>query len=211
MFSRQMKFSVAYAAVALSLTYYIYSHMGHDREVKSLGILLFKLLPFLFAALSIATVDVKFLKKTRLNLIVLYIGFLVFFALFVPRVFWEGFENESKGLYYIVLIMVPFIILMFGFAYRLGGGSSETTLRLLLVMLVLMLSGIEDLAYLVTTPTEGGIPEVWEWASHIKVRIGHYPTKHEAFAFIAVHFVIAMFLTFYSFRPLQKFKAVFGK
>ena len=210
MVSRQMKLCLAYAALSALLAYYIYAFMPHDRELKSLGILLFKLLPFLLAALAISTFDARLTKLPSIGIGLLSVGFLMLFGLFVPRIFWEGFENESKGLYYIVLIMVPFMILLIGFAFRLGGGSSETTLRLLLVLLVLMLSGIEDLAYLVTTPREGGIPDVWDWASHVKVRIGHYPTKYEAYAFIAAHFIAAVAIATYSFRPLKKLELLLG-
>lgn len=211
MFSKQMNISILYGFIAFAFAFYVYKFMGHDREVESLGVLLFKLIPFIFASLFIATIDVDLVKKGYANLFFIYAGFLIFFGLFVPRIFWEGFENESKGLYYIVLIMVPFIILLVGFAFRMGGAAPETTLRLLFSMLLIMLSGIEDLAYLVTTPGQGPIPEVWHWASHIKVRLGHFPTKYEAYAFISVHLILAIFVTTYSFQPLQRLKFILGK
>jgi hypothetical protein len=211
MLSTKMKFSFGYGVVAIFFAYIVYTQMGHDREVASLGVLLFKLLPFVFGALAIATLDIELIAKGRFNLFFLYLGFLVFFGLFVPRIFWEGFENESGGLYYIVLILVPYIILLLGFAFRLGGGSTTATLRLLFALLLIMLSGIEDLAYLVTTPGQGPIPEVWHWASHIKVRIGHYPTKYEAYAFITVHFILAAIVTLYSFRPFNRLSVLLGR
>lgn len=211
MLSRQMRFSIVYGILACAFAYYVYNFMGHDREVESLGVLLFKLIPFVFASLFIATVDAELLAQKRISHFLIYIGFLIFFGLFVPRIFWEGFENESKGLYYIVLILVPFIILLLGFAFRMGGAGSGATLRLLFALLLIMLSGIEDLAYLLTTPRSGPIPEVWTWASHIKVRLGHFPTKYEAYVFISVHMLLALFVTAYSFRPLERFKFLLGK
>ena len=211
MLSTEMKFSLFYGAAALLFSYIVFAQMGHDRDVASLGVLLFKLIPFVLAALAISTLDIEIIAKGRFNLFFIVAGFLVFFCLFVPRIFWEGFENDSAGLYYIVLMLVPYIILLLGFAYRLGGGSTSATLRLFFSLLLVMLSGIEDLAYLVTTPGQGPIPEVWQWASHITVWIGHVPTKYEAFAFIAVHLVLALVVLLYSFRPFRRLAVLLGK
>jgi len=40
------------------------------------------------------------------------------------------------------------------------------------------------------------IPEVWTWASHITVFLGHPATKIEAFAFIGVHVILALLVLF---------------
>jgi hypothetical protein len=83
-------------------------------------------------------------------------------------------------------------------------------------MLLLMLSGLEDLAFLVvnphTDPRWTSIPEVWTWASHMKVFIGHAPTKYEAYGFIAVHTALALLVLFLPARavtgPLRRLRAV---
>jgi len=94
-----------------------------------------------------------------------------------------------------VLVLVPFIILSLVLSARLGGASTGTVLRLAGAMILLQLSGIEDLAFITISTMAGtmpGIPRVWTWADHITVVIGHPPTRNEAFAFIGVHLVLAV-------------------
>jgi hypothetical protein len=40
------------------------------------------------------------------------------------------------------------------------------------------------------------MPEVWSWASHMTVFLGHPPTKYQAFAFIAIHVALAALVLF---------------
>jgi hypothetical protein len=99
-----------------------------------------------------------------------------------------------------MLTAAPFVILALTLTFRLGGGRPATTARLAAAMLLLMLSGLEDLAFLLvnphTDPRWTPIPEVWTWASHIEVFIGHPPTKYEAYAFITVHVLLAVAVLF---------------
>jgi hypothetical protein len=85
-------------------------------------------------------------------------------------------------------------------ARALGGGRRSVTLRLCAAMMALQLSGLEDLAFLTvnpqTDPKWTPIPKVWFWADHMKIFLGHYPSKNEAFAFIAVHVVLALLILF---------------
>jgi hypothetical protein len=68
--------------------------------------------------------------------------------------------------------------------------------RLGYAMLLLQLSGVEDLAYLTvnnhTDPEWTPIPQVWTWADHMTVFVGRPLMKNEAFVFIAVHVFIAV-------------------
>jgi hypothetical protein len=198
--------SLIFGALALALTYYVLCHMPHDRVVKSLGVFLLKLAPFVAASLSIATLDVSFLRKERLGMMVVYALFLIIFCVFVPKIFF--YHETFERLYYTILMMVPLIILALTFSFRLGGGSPLDTLRMSFGLLFLMISGIEDLAFLTinkhTDPRWATIPEIWDWASHIKVRLGHYPSKYEAYIFICVHVGIALFILFYPFKLLKK-------
>jgi hypothetical protein len=77
-------------------------------------------------------------------------------------------------------------------AYRVGGGSREGVLRVGAAMTILQMSGLEDLVAVLLNSRLDGIPEVWDWAHHITVRLGHVATRNEAYAFIAVHVVLAV-------------------
>jgi hypothetical protein len=111
-----------------------------------------------------------------------------------------------------MLALVPFVILALVLAYRLGGGTRETSLRLTFGMLLLQLSGLEDLAFLTvnphTDPQWTPIPETWTWADHMTVFLGHPASKHQAYAFITVHVVLALLVLFLPARAVTAVTAV---
>jgi hypothetical protein len=194
---RRNRLSAALAGAAVALTVVIWFVLPHDREVSNAGLLLFKLAPFACAAAAIACADDASLRRWRLHLVLIPGSFLVFFCFFVPRVFfYSGTDGDFPRLYYHMLTAVPFIILALTLAFRLGGGPPAATARLALAMLLLMLSGLEDLAFLLvnphTDPRWTPIPAVWTWASHIEVFIGHPPSRYEAYAFITAHVLLAI-------------------
>ncbi|WP_085909090.1 hypothetical protein [Kiloniella majae] len=206
--SRSTKWSILFGIFAVLLGGYAILFLPSDREVKSLGIFVFKLTPFFLAALAISLFDPDLFKRLRVTVPIAYFCFAVFFFFYVPKMFFDIAFRDAGNVYYMTLLMVPFLILSFALMFRMGGGSTGTVLRITIGLLILMLSGIEDLAFLTLNPHEIGskynpIPEVWSWASHMKVRIGHYPTKNEAFVFIGVHVVLATIIAFYHFRWLQ--------
>lgn len=194
-----------FAGLAVASAAFVWFGLPHDREVESLGIFLVKLLPFVFATEAVARLDVEWAKRLRFVLLLVPFAFLVYFLYFVPKIFFfggvaSGTREAFYGLYYHVLTVTPFLILAMVLAFRLGGGTAALVRRLAYGMLLLMLSGLEDLAFLTvndhTDPAYATIPEVWDWASHITVFIGHPPTKYEAYAFIAVHVVLALLVFF---------------
>ncbi|MGN9838477.1 hypothetical protein ACTMTI_10200 [Nonomuraea sp. H19] len=196
---------VIFAALAVAAAAFVWFGLPHDREVKSLGIFLVKLLPFVFATEAIARLDVEWAKRIRLVLFLVPPAFLLYFLYFVPKIFFfggveAGTREAYYGLYYHVLTVTPFLILSMVLAFRLGGGTAALVRRLAFGMLLLMLSGLEDLAFLTvndhTDPAYATIPEVWDWASHMTVFLGHPPTKYEAYAFIVVHVVLALAVFF---------------
>ncbi|MFF9073866.1 hypothetical protein ACF1A9_16415 [Streptomyces sp. NPDC014872] len=171
--------------------------MPHDREVKSLGILLFKLVPFILATEAVAQLDPAWARRIHLHLAI-PLCFLVYFIYFVPKIFFVA--EDHPELYYYILTLTPFVVLSLVFSFRIGGGASHLVRRLSYAMILLMLSGVEDYAYLTvndhTDPQWQTIPEVWNWASHMTVFIGHAPSKYEAYAFIITHLVLVVFVLF---------------
>jgi len=196
--------------IAVILGAIVWFGMPHDRNVESLWVLLFKLTPFIAGVFAVAWIDLDWAHRLRLPLILLPLCFLVFFCFFVPRLFFFALVlQDGAGVYYTALTCVPFIILAFTAAFRLGGGSRETALRLPFAMILLQLSGLEDLAFLTvndhTDPKWTPIPEVWDWADHITVFLGHPATKHEAYAFITVHVILALLVLFLPRSALTRF------
>ncbi|MFG2005181.1 hypothetical protein ACGFNU_39160 [Spirillospora sp. NPDC048911] len=193
-------------AVAAVLGGIVWFALPHEHDIDSLWVFLFKLTPFITAAVGIGHLHLGWAHRLRLSLIAIPVCFLAFFCFFVPRMFFVA-GKPGSDLYYTVLTLVPFIILALALAYRLGGGSRNNTLRIAFALLALQLSGLEDLAFLTvnphTDPKWTPIPEVWTWADHMKVRLGHYPTKNEAFVFIAVHVALALAILFTPGRAVR--------
>lgn len=198
--------TIVLAGLALAAAAFIWLVLPHEREVKSLLVLLFKLLPFVLATFAIAHLDLETARKYYLPNLLVPLTFLVFFCVFVPKIFF--YSDDFGEMYYLMLTATPFIILSLVLAFRLGGGSTSWTVRLAFSMILLMLSGLEDLAFLTvnhhTDPRWATIPEVWDWASHMTVFLGHPPTKYEAFAFIAVHVLLALLVLFLPARLIAR-------
>jgi hypothetical protein len=170
--------------------------LPHSREIQNLGELLLKLVPFVLAVEAIAHMRLSDRVRRALALAAVPVCFLVYFTNFVPRIFFEN--GQGRSVYFLLLTVTPFIILSLVLAYRLGGGSGGMARRLGYAMILLQLSGLEDLAYLTvnphTDPEWTSIPAVWEWADHMTVFVGRPLTKNEAFVFIAIHVVLALLI-----------------
>lgn len=195
--ARPLHVAAGCAAAAVVSGGLIWALLPHERDVTSAGVLLLKLVPFVLAVEAIAAAPTEALKARWLQLTAMVGFFLVYFLYFVPHIFYYGVrENDAPdqmaGLYYTVLTLSPLVILSLVLSYRLGGGDSATVRRVAYGSLLLMLSGLEDLAFLLSIAHT--IPDRWTWASHIAVFIGHAPSKWEAFAFIAVHVALAAFV-----------------
>lgn len=196
-FVRANRVTLIAGTIAIGLAATVYFGMPHSRDLESLWVLLVKLTPFVAASIAIAWLDPGWASRLRLQLILPPLCFLAFFAYFVPKIFYYGNLGADFGqLYYTVLVLVPFAILSLVLSIRLGGASRPTVLRLAAAMMLLQLSGIEDLAFITVNDLSGTdydpMPEVWTWADHMTVRIGHPPTRNEAFVFIAVHIAAAV-------------------
>lgn len=204
-FVRANAVTIGLALAALALAGIIWSVVPHQHKITSLWVFLFELTPFAAAAGAIAWVDVGWARRLRLHLILLPAAFLAMFCFFVPRIFYYA-GRDGDQLYYHMLTLVPLIILSLCLAYRLGGGSRGGTLRLSGALLLFQLSGLEDLAYILvnphTDPRWQHVPDVWSWAYHMSVFIGHAPAKNEAYAFIAVHVVLALLVLFLPARAV---------
>jgi hypothetical protein len=181
------------AAVAMAAV--VWLGMPHQKAIPNIGVLLVKLAPFVLAVEALAAMDLGANIRRRLALAAIPICFLAYFTYFVPKIFF-AMDSPAGGTYYLVLTLTPFVILSLVLAYRLGGGSASMARRLGYAMILLQLSGLEDLAYLTinhqTDPKWTPIPQVWSWADHMSVFLGHPLTKNQAFTFIAIHVVLAI-------------------
>lgn len=207
--------------IALATGLYAIIVIPPSRDVSSLGVFLFKLLPFIFGAITISLFKKEYcayLIKTKIAIPMFIIAFLIYFGAIVPMVFFvmssygDGaitFREAFDGVYYLRLMEVPYIILVMTFVFRIAGGSTSNTLKLSFSLLAVMLSGIEDLAFFVVNGLP--IPDEWTWVTHMQVRIGRFPTKYEAYVFITAHLILAAAIIFAPWEKLKVFKWLSSK
>jgi hypothetical protein len=187
--------------LTLLVSGYIYFVSPHQRLIPGLTVLLFKLLPFVTASLTIAALPDR-IPGPRYVWSALPV--LALLGFIIPRLFYfaiQGFEaspSDQENLlalfdefYTVVAILVPFIFLWVALVFRLAGGSPSGSLKLSIACLLVMLSGYEDVMLFLTTPM-GPLPETATWAHHVTVFLGHPPSRAELFGFMAVHFVLAV-------------------
>jgi hypothetical protein len=196
-FWRDNRVALPLGALAVALAALVRFVIPYEREISSVWMLLVKVTPQLAALACVAWLDVAWARRLRLHLVALPAIFLGFLCYFVPATFMTALDMvdgtaEFEDLYLHVVVFVPFIMIALALAYRIGGGSREGVLRVGAAMTILQLSGLEDLVAVMLNSRLDGIPEVWDWAHHITVRLGHVATRNEAYAFIAVHVVLAV-------------------
>ncbi|NRQ38767.1 hypothetical protein HII36_44135 [Nonomuraea sp. NN258] len=196
-FWRSNRVALLLTALAVALAAVVRFVLPYEREISSVWMLLVKLTPQLAACAAVAWLDVDWARRLRLHLIALPAIFLAFLGYFVPQTFMTALDMVDgtaafEDLYLHVVVFVPFIIVALALAYRLGGGSREGVLRVGAAMTILQMSGLEDLVAVLLNSRLDGIPEVWDWAHHITVRLGHVASRNEAYAFIAAHLLLAV-------------------
>ncbi len=201
---RENSVAVVSFVIAVILAGIILFVLPQEREVRSLGIFLFKLLPFLFASLAIASVKRDVLQNKYFQYLLIIGSYLLFFTYLIPKIIFH--RGAFEELYNILLITAPYIILCFVLAYRLGGANGNQTFRLSIALLLIMVSGIEDLAYFTVNYDPTWVfPERWEWVTHIAVRIGRAPTRNEIIVFAIVHFILAFGVLVLPFEKLKRY------
>ena len=196
-FWRDNRVALAMGALAVALAAMVRFVIPYEQEITSIWMLLVKLTPQLAAFAAVAWFDVAWARRLRLHLLALPAIFLAFLCYFVPATFMTAMEMADgtavfEELYLHVVVFVPFLMVGLVLAYRLGGGSREGVLRTGAAMTVLQMSGLEDLVAVSLNPSVDGIPELWTWAHHMTVRLGHVATRAEAYAFIVAHVLLAI-------------------
>ncbi|MEU0568047.1 hypothetical protein ABZ297_22050 [Nonomuraea sp. NPDC005983] len=196
-FWRDNRVALLMGALAVALAAMVRFVIPYEREITSAWMLLAKLTPQIAACFAVAWLDVAWARRLRLHLVALPAIFLAFLLYFVPKTFMTALDMVDKSaafedLYLHVVVFVPFLIVALALSYRLGGGSREGVLRIGAAMTILQMSGLEDLVAVLMNRRLDGVPEVWDWAHHMTVRLGHVATRNEAYAFIAVHVVLAV-------------------
>lgn len=179
------------AALTLLATGLVLAITPQGKDLTSLWLFLVHLVPFALAVESVAALRPEWLQRYRLREVALLAVFLGFWIYLVPNLFAQFNLQDFDRFYHWLMITTPYLIIAITLALRLGGAAAATVRRFGYAALILMVSGLEDLFYQIVNGLP--IPEEWTWAEHMIVRLGgHVPSKYEAYAFIAVHVVLAV-------------------
>lgn len=167
-------------------------------DVENIGSFLFALLPFVLAAEAVAWFPQAWRRVWWVPAALMTTCFVVVMGGFAPLMFGSMVENDFDRFYGQMRILVVFAILAMVLCLRLGGATAGQVRRGAYASLLVMLSGLEDLMFQVWHGNE--IPDSWDWAEHMTVRLGHVASQTEAFVFIGVHLVLALAVLFVPLR-----------
>lgn len=196
--SGQVARTVLMGLLTASTTAAVTALLPPGNQLDSAWMLLASLVPFVLATETIAGLDPTWFRRWRLSALAGVANFALVFCILVPKVFDRVLADDFDGVYSLMRIMAPVVILTIGLQYRLGGGTSATVRRVAYASLLIMLSGIEDLMFSVWRGTP--IPQLWDWADHMTVFLGHVASKPEAYAFITGHLLVAAAVLFWPQR-----------
>ncbi|MDQ3450711.1 MAG: hypothetical protein M3455_07335 [Actinomycetota bacterium] len=169
----------------------VYALTPEAKDLTSLWAFLFHLVPFVLAVETVAALRPEWIQRGRLREITMLAVFLGFMIFLVPHLFGEFSTGDGDRFYRWMMITAPYVIIALTAALRLGGAAAASARRFGYAALILMVSGLEDLFYLLVNSEP--IPERWTWAEHMIVRLGgHVPSNEEAYVFIAVHIALAV-------------------
>lgn len=170
-------------------------------DVENLGSFLFALVPFVLAAEAVARFPDVW-RAWWVPAVLATVTFTVAMAGFAPLMFGSMVDNDFDRFYAQMRMLMPFLILALALMVRLGGGTGGQVRRSAYACLLVMLSGLEDLMFSVWRGAE--IPDKWDWAEHMTVRLGHVASQNEAFVFIGVHLALAVAVMFAPVGRRQK-------
>jgi hypothetical protein len=144
---------------------------------------------FLFVTLAISFFPNKFKHR---YLILIFPAF-VFLGFLIPRITYFAYiaipqhlPNAELELYTLIWVLIfPSILISTCMAYRLGGGTPGNCIKISLSGIIVLFSGFLDFMWFIVNPVE--IPGTLQYANHIKIVIGHYPSFTETLIFSAAH------------------------
>jgi hypothetical protein len=166
-----------------------------DRTIDNLGEFLFHISPVVFAVAAVA----GFPPRPALGLVLLAVLVIVYMGVLdtlnIMRVldFSKAVDQDAAfpKLYQFTTFIDAFTVIAVLFGYRLGGAATNRVLRLGGAATLVLISGLNDLTFFYLYGWPEGRPARLDWASHIRVFIGHDPTPTDAIIFCAVHLLLA--------------------
>lgn len=215
-----------FGVLAVSIGGYMLLFTAHTREVVSLGTFVPKLLALILMCFAIAFFPNKWKYKYL-------IGILLIFAFLIPyenALSWSWFGNAPDEMFQTYLtepfgqtrdyfttemwtafyvLLLPSFIFAVTLAFRMGGGSTEHTLKIGLSGLLIYLSCLNIFIFQTIFHLRWGWPysEVGSWVYHVSYFIGRDPMFYELFYWFAAFMAIIVLL---NLAPLGKWGEKIG-
>jgi hypothetical protein len=169
----------------------------HNREQGSLLQYSVHILVFIIILSGISF----FPNKINWLFVLLVIPILVFNLFLAPKLTFFAEHTQYENFYNLFfVILYPLFLCSICLAYRLGGGKSGNCLKIGLIGVLVLFSGVMDFMWFILNGYNYAVDATS--IPHIQVVIGHVPKFVEIIVFISVHFAASIALVFV---PLDKF------
>lgn len=194
-------------AVAILGTVFVWSCLPHQSQITEFWWLIVKFAVFLFAVLGISFFPSKF----KGNYLVCCLPFLAFLCVIIPRASYYGIfgtlNTPAQGEMYtnLYLLCYPLIILSIAFSHRLAGGTPGQSIKISLIGITLIFSGLLDLCF--NTANGHALASTLDYAYHIIAIFGHPLTWSQTLIFCLCHIPL---YALYIWIPLDKWFARLG-
>ena len=188
------------AVLGVGVTLLIMLVMPPQRTLHGFGDFLLKVTPLVLAVVTIAI----FPNRGPLGVALLALGVLFYFG-FIDSAFFIQVDQlvqavksdagpKQFGAYYQFSIFVnAFVVLLAVFAFRMGGATTSSVLRVGGAGILILLSGINDLTmWAMYAWPAGARPETFDWASHVSIFVGRSPTLIDMLVFLAIHLALVV-------------------
>ena len=181
--------------------------LPHQSQIDEFWWLIVKFVIFFFAVLGISF----FPNKLKFGYLLTMLPFFPFLMMIIPRASYYGIfgtlNTPAQGEMYtnLYFLCYPLIIMSVAFAHRMGGGKPGRSIKICVVGILLIFSGLLDLSFNLAHGEP--IPEKLEYAYHIIILFGRPLTYKEGVVFCLCHFpVMAAVLAL----PLDKWFVKWG-
>lgn len=180
----------------------IWLFLPHQSQIDEAWWLIVKFIAFGFIVLGIGL----FPNNLKYGHLLCCLPFIFFLCYIIPRLSYCGIfgtiqEPVEQGKFYTVLYLLcyPMIVMSVAYAFRMGGGSSGKSIKISIVGMLLIFSGLLDLCF--NTVNGRPLAEHLDYAYHIIIILGHAPTWTGGLIFALCHIPIIIIVLL---LPLDK-------
>jgi hypothetical protein len=140
-----------------------------------------------------------FPTKKKWLFILLTIPILIFNMYLAPRLTYFAEFNQYGNFYNLFFkILYPLFLCSIIFAYRIGGGKVGECIKIGLIGLLVLFSGVMDFMWFILNGFE--YAKYATSIPHVQLIIGHVPKLHEMIIFMLVHLILSIAVLFVPFN-----------